>query len=131
MKSLIFLIVGLAVLSGGCTGRTDSVQGNGGTVWEADSVPRATAILWIDLDKSLPSGHTAGKTVVNVKAKVNISSDGKVQVLEYVSDPSGTIERYIAEKLENDYRVKQKFFDKGLIEPGVQYVFLRLLKEKL
>lgn len=131
MRNFIFLIVGLALLLVGCTEQADNVQGTDGTVQEADSVPRATAILWIDLDKSQPAGHTAGKVVLNVKAKVDISRDGKVQVLEYVKDPSGSIERYIAEKLENDYRVKQKFFDKGLIEPGVQYVFFRLLKEKL
>lgn len=94
----------------------------------SDASQRATVILWIDFDLR---GHSAqGKIVQNVKAKVDILPDGTVKVLEYVQKPSVVVESYIRKTLKR-YRVKQRFLDEGSVKPGVQYVYLRMLKEQI
>lgn len=92
----------------------------------AESVPKATMILWIDYDRRGTSAQ--GKSLLNVKAKVNIQPDGSVQVLEYVDEPSVVVESYIRKTLRR-YRVKQKLLEEESVRPGVQYVYLRMLKE--
>ena len=92
----------------------------------AESVPKATMILWIDYDRRGTSAQ--GKSLLNVKTKVNIQPDGSVQVLEYVDEPSVVVESYIRKTLRR-YRVKQKFLEEESVRPGVQYVYLRMLKE--
>ena len=44
--------------------------------------------------------------------------------------PSVVVESYIRKTLKS-YRVKQQFFEEGSIKPGVQYVYLRMLKEQI
>lgn len=95
---------------------------------EPDTVPRATVILWIDFD--LRGNSAQGKIVQNVKAKVDILPDGTVKVLEYVKQPSVVVESYIRKTLKR-YRVKKRFLEEGSVEPGVQYVYLRMLKEQI
>ena len=95
---------------------------------ESDTVPKATAILWIDFD--LRGNSALGKIVLNVKTKVDILQDGTVNVLEYAQQPSVVVESYIRKTLKR-YRVKQRFFEEGSIKPGVQYVYLRMLKEQI
>ncbi|HJE48050.1 DUF4891 domain-containing protein [Phocaeicola coprophilus] len=82
----------------------------------AESVPKATMILWIDYDRRGTSAQ--GKSLLNVKAKVNIQPDGSVQVLEYVDEPSVVVESYIRKTLRR-YRVKQKFLEEESVRPGV------------
>lgn len=95
-------------------------------VTKSKSAPKAKVILWIDYDRRGTSAQ--GKSLLNVKAKVNIQPDGSIQVLEYADDPSVVVESYIRKTLRR-YRVKQKFLEEGSVQPGVQYVYLRMLKE--
>lgn len=132
MKKCFFLLISALFILGACTSKSamesEVVTEERMTEVESDTVPKATAILWIDFD--LRGNSALGKIVQNVKAKVNILPDGTVNVLEYVKQPSVVVESYIRKTLKR-YRVKQRFFEEGSIKPGVQYVYLRILKEQI
>lgn len=132
MKKCFFLLAGVLLLLGACIQKEaeekESVDQELMTEVSADSITRATVILWIDFD--LRGKSAQGKIVQNVKAKVNILSDGTVRVLEYVRQPSVVVESYIRKTLKR-YRVKQRFLEEGSVKPGVQYVYLRMLKEQV
>lgn len=132
MKKCFSLLTGSLLLLGACTPKEADEKGGVAqelmTEVSADSVPQATVILWIDFD--LRGKSAQGKIVQNVKAKVDILPDGTVKVLEYVKQPSVVVESYIRKTLKR-YRVKQRFLEEGSVKPGVQYVYLRMLKEQI
>lgn len=130
MRKCFLLLVSVLLLVSACisegTKEDEKAGKKEGNESVAESVPKATMILWIDYDRRGTS--TQGKSLLNVKAKVNIQPDGSVQVLEYVDEPSVVVESYIRKTLRR-YRVKQKFLEEESVRPGVQYVYLRMLKE--
>ena len=130
MRKCILFLVGVLLLMSACISeraKEDEKAGRKGMDESVtESAHKATMILWIDYDRRGTSAQ--GKIVLNVEAKVNILPDGSIQVLEYVDDPSVVVESYIRKTLRR-YRVKQKFLEEGSVRPGVQYVYLRILKE--
>ena len=68
--------------------------------------------------------------VRTVKAKVNIHSAGRIEVLSYVKPQKGYIKSYINRRLET-FRVRKVLMDSAYIKPGVQYVQLRYTPEKV
>ena len=126
------MLIGILFLLGSCSLKETEEKSNVDrelmTEVSADSIPQATVILWIDFD--LRGKSALGKIVLNVKAKVDILPDGTVKVLEYVKQPSVVVESYIRKTLKR-YRVKQRFLEEGSVKPGVQYVYLRMLKEQM
>lgn len=132
MKKCFFLLISALFILGACTSKSakesEVITEERITEVESDTVPKATAILWIDFD--LRGNSALGKIVLNVKTKVDILPDGTVNVLEYAQQPSVVVESYIRKTLKR-YRVKQRFFEEGSIKPGVQYVYLRMLKEQI
>lgn len=132
MKKCFSLLIGILFLLGSCSLKETEEKSNVDrelmTEVSADSIPQATVILWIDFD--LRGKSALGKIVLNVKAKVDILPDGTVKVLEYVKQPSVVVESYIRKTLKR-YRVKQRFLEEGSVKPGVQYVYLRMLKEQM
>ena len=132
MKKCFSLLIGILLLLGSCSLKETEEKSNVDrelmTEVSADSIPQATVILWIDFD--LRGKSALGKIVLNVKAKVDILPDGTVKVLEYVKQPSVVVESYIRKTLKR-YRVKQRFLEEGSVKPGVQYVYLRMLKEQM
>lgn len=97
----------------------------------ADTTPKATAIFWIDKDKEWSRkplkkvGH-----VRTVKAKVNIHTTGRVEVLSYVKPQESYLKSYINRNLES-FRVKKILMDSAYIKPGIQYVQLRYIPSKV
>ena len=65
-----------------------------------------------------------------VKARVEIDSLGKVNLLAYTKPQSQRIKSYLQYRLE-EFRVKKVMLDSGFVKPGVQYVQLRYLPGKL
>lgn len=132
MKKYFFLLISVLFMFEACisesTKKDEAINEEQITEVKPDTVPQATVILWIDFD--LRGNSAQGKIVQNVKAKVNILPDGTVKVLEYMKAPSVVVESYIRKTLKS-YRVKQQFFEEGSIKPGVQYVYLRMLKEQI
>ena len=127
MKKCFFLLISALFILGACTSKSakesEVITEERMTEVESDTVPKATAILWIDFD--LRGNSALGKIVLN-----DILPDGTVNVLEYAQQPSVVVESYIRKTLKR-YRVKQRFFEEGSIKPGVQYVYLRMLKEQI
>lgn len=130
MRKCFLFLVSVLLLMSACVSEQPKEDEKAGRKGMDESVtepaPKATMILWIDYDRCGTSAQ--GKIVLNVEAKVNIQPDGSIQVLEYVGDPSVVVESYIRKTLRR-YRVKQKFLEEGSVRPGVQYVYLRILKE--
>lgn len=90
-----------------------------------DTTPKATAIFWVDKDKDYQA-----KKKGTVKARVEIDSLGKVNLLAYTKPQSQRIKSYLQYRLE-EFRVKKVMLDSGFVKPGVQYVQLRYLPGKL
>lgn len=53
---------------------------------------------------------------------------GKKGMDEFVTKSKSALKANIRKTLRR-YRVKQKFLEEGSVQPGVQYVYLRMLKE--
>lgn len=96
-----------------------------------DTTPKATAIFWVDKDKSLEARKKEGPiSIRTVKAKVDIDSLGKVELLSYVKPQDSRVKSYLQYRLDV-FRVKKIMLDSGYVKPGIQYVQLRYVPEKL
>ena len=96
-----------------------------------DTTPKATAIFWVDKDKDYQAKKKDGPlSLRTVKARVEIDSLGKVNLLAYTKPQSQRIKSYLQYRLE-EFRVKKVMLDSGFVKPGVQYVQLRYLPGKL
>ena len=73
----------------------------------ADTV-KATAIFWID------------------KAETKHCKDGKVDLMSFVKKQSPAVETYIRHHLSK-FKVSEKMFESGYVQPGEQFVQLRCL----
>ena len=94
-----------------------------------DTTPKATAIFWVDKDKDYQAKKKDGPlSLRTVKARVEIDSLGKVNLLAYTKPQSQRIKSYLQYRLE-EFRVKKVMLDSGFVKPGVQYVQLRYLPE--
>lgn len=91
-----------------------------------ESIPKATAIFWIDKRKRKEGEALKVRTV---KAKVNISKEGKVKVISYVKVQHPSVERYIQECLKK-FKVTSNMLN-SYIKPGEQYVQLRYIPENV
>ncbi|MFR7518227.1 MAG: DUF4891 domain-containing protein [Bacteroides uniformis] len=95
-----------------------------------DTTPKATAIFWVDKDKDYQAKKKDGPlSLRTVKARVEIDSLGKVNLLAYTKPQSQRIKSYLQYRLE-EFRVKKVMLDSGFVKPGVQYVQLRYLPRK-
>lgn len=93
--------------------------------------PQATAIFWVDKDKDYQSRKKKGPLMIRtVKAEVDIDSLGRVKLLSYTKPQRTNVKSYLQYRLEN-FRVKKVMLDSGFVKPGVQYVQLRYMPEKL
>lgn len=102
-------------------------------IWRSpvDTTPKATAIFWVDKDKDYQAKKKDGPlSLRTVKARVEIDSLGKVNLLAYTKPQSQRIKSYLQYRLE-EFRVKKVMLDSGFVKPGVQYVQLRYLPGKL
>lgn len=96
-----------------------------------DSIPKATAIFWVDKAKSnLTQKKDYPFSVRTAKAKVDIDSVGKVTVLSYVKPQDKKVMKYLQYRLDI-FRVKKIMLDSGFVKPGVQYVQLRYVPDKM
>ena len=85
-----------------------------------DTTPKATAIFWVDKDKDYQAKKKDGPlSLRTVKARVEIDSLGKVNLLAYTKPQSQRIKSYLQYRLE-EFRVKKVMLDSGLVKPGVQ-----------
>ena len=88
-------------------------------------------IFWVDKDKDYQAKKKDGPlSLRTVKARVEIDSLGKVNLLAYTKPQSQRIKSYLQYRLE-EFRVKKVMLDSGFVKPGVQYVQLRYLPGKL
>ena len=94
-------------------------------VIQTGKFPKASVIFWIDLDKSKSN---MGKTIRNVKAKVSINKEGKINVLEYEKKQPSLITNKI-DKFLKTFRVKPEWIASGKVKTGENIVFLRFLDE--
>lgn len=96
-----------------------------------DTTPKATTIFWVDKEKSK---YTKKKDtplpVRTAKAKVNIDSVGKIKVLSYVKSQEQKVINYLQYRLEI-FRVTKIMLDSGFVKPGIQYVQLRYVPERM
>ena len=86
---------------------------------EADSLPRATAIFWLDKYHMKELKKDDVLTFRTAKAKV-------IELLSFVEQQPGNAQRYIRYRLK-DFKVKKILMDNGYINPGEQYVQLRYI----
>ncbi|UVV77249.1 DUF4891 domain-containing protein [Bacteroides fragilis] len=93
---------------------------------EADSLPRATAIFWLDKYHMKELKKDDVLTFRTAKAKVIIRNDGTIELLSFVEQQSGNAQRYIRYRLK-DFKVKKILMDNGYINPSEQYVQLRYI----
>ena len=85
-----------------------------------DTTPKATAIFGVDKDKDYQAKKKDGPlSLRTVKARVEIDSLGKVNLLAYTKPQSQRIKSYLQYRLEV-FRVKKVMLDSGFVKPGVQ-----------
>lgn len=94
-----------------------------------DSIETATAIIWIDkFDKKNHDVHKTRKA----KAKVRVTEDGKVEVIEFVKNYPKEVQNYIRHKIP-DFRISKPMLEHGYIKPAEQFMQIRysayLMKE--
>ena len=91
MKRVLAVCAGWRLLSGGTGEKGDSADSPlwGDMEEVEDSVPKATAIAWVDCDRN--RSFSSARTV---KVKAYIHHSGKISVLEYVKKPPLRV-RYI------------------------------------
>ncbi|MCD8183045.1 MAG: DUF4891 domain-containing protein [Bacteroides sp.] len=132
MRILLFLLLSLFVMLSAC--RNGGQSGNGkqeSGVEHVDTTLKATAIFWVDKEKNVYSKQKRDPLPVRtVKAKVNIFTTGRVEVLSYVKPQSKQLEKYMQERLEV-FRVAKVMLDSGYVKPGEQYVQLRYMPQKM
>lgn len=71
-----------------------------------DTTPKATAIFWVDKDKDYQAKKKTVLFLRTVKARVEIDSLGKVNLLAYTKPQSQRIKSYLQYRLE-EFRVKK------------------------
>jgi len=94
-----------------------------------DSIETATAIIWIDkYDKKNHDVHKTRKA----KAKVQVTDDGKVEIIEFVKNYPKEVKQYISHKIPG-FRISKPMMEHGYILPGEQFMQIRysayLMKE--
>lgn len=131
MKVLIFILFSLLLFLS-CQHTNRSQVASQDDVEEAvDSIPKATAIFWVDKSKSnLTQKKDYPFSVRTVKVKADIDSIGKVTVLSYVKPQDKKVIKYLQYRLDI-FRVKKIMLDSGFVKTGVQYVQLRYVPDKM
>lgn len=132
MKTLLILLFSLFIVLLSCQ-RTNQSTNEGIKTDEelVDTTPKATAIFWIDKEKNIYSKQKKDPLPVRtVKAKVNILNTGRVEVLSYVKPQDIRLQQYLQYRLEV-FRVSEVMLDSGFVKPGVQYVQLRYIPQKV
>lgn len=82
-----------------------------------DTTPKATAIFWVDKDKDYQAKKKDGPlSLRTVKARVEIDSLGKVNLLAYTKPQSQRIKSYLQYRLE-EFRVKKVIMCSYAISP--------------
>ena len=84
---------------------------------------KATAIFWIDKAETKHCKEYGFRTI---KAHVLIREDGKVDLMSFVKKQSPAVETYIRHHLSK-FKVSEKMFEGGYVQPGEQFVQLRCL----
>lgn len=132
MKTLLILLFSLFIVLLSCQHTNQSTNEGIKTDEElVDTTPKATAIFWIDKEKNVYSKQKKDPLPVRtVKAKVNILNTGRVEVLSYVKPQDTRLQQYLQYRLEI-FRVTEVMLDSGFVKPGVQYVQLRYIPEKV
>ncbi|WP_418699071.1 DUF4891 domain-containing protein [Bacteroides sp.] len=129
MKALLILFFSLLIFLS-CQNTGKSQVADLEDVEEAvDTIPKATAIFWVDKAKDNKKKGTP-TPIRTVKAKVDVDSLGKVEVLSYVKPQSARVKEYLQYRLEI-FRVKKVMLDSGYVKPGVQYVQLRYVPDNI
>jgi Domain of unknown function (DUF4891) len=130
MKALLVLFFFLLLLLS-CQ-QTNRSQATEDDAKEAvDSLPKATAIFWVDKKKSnLTQKKDSPLPVRTAKAKVDIDSTGKINVLSYAKPQEQKVINYLHYRL-NIFRVTKVMLDSGFVKPGIQYVQLRYMPERM
>lgn len=96
-----------------------------------DTIPKATTIFWVDKEKSkYTKKKDTPHSVRTAKAKVDIDSAGKIRVLSYVKPQEPRVINYLNYRLEI-FRVTKIMLDSGFVKPGIQYVQLRYVPERM
>lgn len=96
-----------------------------------DTIPKATTIFWVDKEKSkYTKKKDTPHSVRTAKAKVDIDSAGKIRVLSYVKQQEPRVVNYLNYRLEI-FRVTRIMLDSGFVKPGIQYVQLRYVPERM
>ena len=126
---VLFVLLGSLFLFLSCQGGNRS--GKEEQEEEIASTPQATAIFWVDKDKDYQNKKKKGPLMIRtVKAEVDIDSSGRVRLLSYTKPQRTNVKSYLQYRLEN-FRVKEIMLDSGFVKPGVQYVQLRYMPERL
>lgn len=131
MKTLLVLFLVLFLcLSCQHTNRSQAIDQDD-TKEVVDTTPKATTIFWVDKEKSK---YTKKKdtplAVRTAKAKVDIDSAGKIKVHSYVKPQEQRVINYLNYRLEI-FRVTKIMLDSGFVKPGIQYVQLRYVPERM
>lgn len=133
MKALLLLFFLLFVaLTSSCRhgGNTSGEGEENADEAYVDTLPKATVILWVDKKNSGGKRDDFPNPVRTVKVKANIRNSGRVEILSYVKPQKDRVRNYLKQRLEV-FRVSRVMLDSGFVKPGVQYVQLRYMPEKL
>lgn len=131
MKVLIFIFFCLFLFLSCQHANRSSVVSQDDVEEAVDTIPKATAIFWVDKAKSdLTQKKDYPISVSTVKVKVDINSAGKVKVLSYVKPQDKKVMKYLQYRLDI-FRVKKIMLDSGFVKPGIQYVQLRYVTDKM
>ena len=89
---------------------------------------KAKAILWVDRngDEKL----TKYGSISTVKVHANVYPDGTFRILSYCKKQKPEVVRYL-EKRAAVFTIPQRYFTKGFIKPGEQYMQLRYIPTKV
>lgn len=130
MKALIILFC-LFLLFSCQYQRNSQVADQNDTEETLDSIPKATAIFWVDKVKSnLTKKKDNPTSVRTVKVKAYIDSVGKVKIISYVKPQRKKVMDYLHYRLEI-FRVTKIMLDSGYVKPGIQYVQLRYVPKRM
>ena len=130
MKTLLLFFLSLFLLLS-CQHRSQASDQDDSTEAASDTTPKATAVFWVDKNKSkLTKKEDFAISASNVKVKVNIDSTGKVEILSYVKPQDKSVRNYLQYRLEI-FRVTKTMLDSGFVKPGVQYVQLKYVPERM
>ena len=89
---------------------------------------KATAIFWVD--RNSDEKLTKYGAISTVKVHVNVYSDGTFRILSFCKQQEPEVVRYL-EKRAAVFTIPQRYFTKGFIKPGEQYMQLRYIPTKV